>query len=269
MWDVETFDAALLSDLRDHCALIEGYIKTDREISDEYEKSDHTHLRRENPYADAFYRYKERVLLALMQTRTIRAWHYSRMTDSEVARMRQAGVVPSNLATIRARLDLMVAEGVFDQTIADHLYERSPFHDDPYGGRTNKFWMTSHPVPIDDGGVEFLLGLWGGESAAFTHIRGPMREPLSKIGRGRILEIAVPLQVSRHVSSSVDGLLSGFAASIGLRHDHSAFDLYAMEQLPPSAILAIHSEGEGSFVRIGNEYPARLIATEPPSYCFD
>ena len=268
VWDIETFDTALLSELQDHGDLIRDYIQTDREISDEYEKSDHTRMRRSNPFVNDFVNYRDHRLLTFLESRTIRAWHYSRMTDAEVSRLCAVGILPNNLTTIRTRLDAMVIDGEFDQAFSDHLFERSPFHDDPYGGRTDKFWMTSHPVTIDDGGVESLLGLWGGESAAFTHNRSETREPLSRIGKGRILEVAVPLAVSRHAFSAAQGVLSGFAASIGLRYEHSAFDLYSMEALPPAAILAIHSEGEANFAGMAQEYPARFTITKPPPYRF-
>ena len=255
-----------MGNLRDHGELIVNYIKTDRAISDEYESSDHTQMRRSNPYAGDFIAYRDHKLTPLMETRTIRAWHYSRMTDEEIGRLRATGVVPNNLSTIRARLDAMVKDGEFDQATADHLFESSPFHDDPFGGRTDKFWMTSHPVGIDDGGVRYLLSLWGGESAAFTHICGPMSETLARVGRGRILEVAVPLSVTRDAFSAAQGVLSGYAASLALRYDHSVFDLFAMKPLPVTAILAIHSEGEDNFAQMARAYPARFVATLPPPY---
>jgi hypothetical protein len=96
-----------------------------------------------------------------------------------------------------------------------------------------------------------------------------MLAPLSKIGRVRILEIAVPLRLTNHAYSAVDGVVSGFAASLGVRYDHSAFDLYAKGPLPHSAILAIHSEGEGNFVNMARQYPMRFGAIKPPHYKFD
>jgi hypothetical protein len=97
VWDIETFDTALLSDLRDHGDLIANYIQTDREISDEYEKSDHTRMRCPNPFVNDFIHYRDHRLLTLLECRTIRAWHYSRMTDAEVSRLRAVGILPNNL----------------------------------------------------------------------------------------------------------------------------------------------------------------------------
>jgi hypothetical protein len=95
----------------------------------------------------------------------------------------------------------MVIDGEFDQAFSDQLYEHSPFHDDPFGGRTDKFWMTSHPAPVTDSGFQYVLGLWDGESASFVHIEGTTGDALARIGRGRILEVAVPLRVTNHASS--------------------------------------------------------------------
>jgi hypothetical protein len=40
-----------------------------------------------------------------METRTIRAWHYTRLTDAEVVAMRMTGISLSSLDAIRQRLD--------------------------------------------------------------------------------------------------------------------------------------------------------------------
>jgi hypothetical protein len=63
--------------------------------------------------------------------------------------------------------------------------------------------------------------------------------------------------------------LSGFAASIGLRYEHSLFDLYSMEPLPTSAILAIHSQGEEKYAGMTQHYPARFEMTKPAPYRFE
>lgn len=84
-----------------------------------------------------------------MAARTLRGWYYTRMTDAEVERLRQGGIYPSNLAAIRRRLDHLVAAGEIAPETADMLFSESPFHHDEMGGRGDKFWTTSQPVPID------------------------------------------------------------------------------------------------------------------------
>lgn len=93
----------------------------------------------------------------LMEDRTIRAWHYTRMTDEEVAALRRIGIYLSTLGTIRERFDAQVAAGTFDRDIADRLFAESPFQSEQLDSRSNKFWMVSHPAHIEDSSVELLL----------------------------------------------------------------------------------------------------------------
>ncbi|MES2176114.1 MAG: hypothetical protein V4523_19540 [Pseudomonadota bacterium] len=51
--------------------------------------------------------------------------------------------------------------GAFTKEVADRLFADSPYQSDQLAARSGKFWMTSHPVDIEDGGVEILLESWG------------------------------------------------------------------------------------------------------------
>jgi hypothetical protein len=94
-----------------------------------------------------------------MEQRSIRGWHYTRLTDDETALLESDGVHTSTLADIRRRLDLQVSARRLSAETAAALYAASPFHEQ-HDSRAGKFWMASHPVPADDGGVELLLGHW-------------------------------------------------------------------------------------------------------------
>ena len=71
----------------------------------------------------------------------------------------------STLETIRIRIDMQISEGLLSAHAADALYAASPFHEQN-DVRSNRFWMTSHPLPIDDGGVTLLLENWGCKSGS-------------------------------------------------------------------------------------------------------
>ena len=83
VWNLDTFDAALMGELRDQQQLLIDYFATDRTNYLEREASDHRGPIPSNPHASAYYRFAED-LMAVTQTRTIRAWHHTRMTDREV-----------------------------------------------------------------------------------------------------------------------------------------------------------------------------------------
>lgn len=114
----------------------------------------------ENPYAGEFTWVKVHIM-RLMEVRTIRAWDYTRLTDAEADVRRQGGIYPTSLDSIRSRFAAQVAAGAFSQEVADRLFADSPYRSDQLESRSGKFWMVSHPVDVEDGGVEFLLESWG------------------------------------------------------------------------------------------------------------
>jgi hypothetical protein len=84
-----------------------------------------------------------------IEVRTIRAWHYTRLTEAEMDNIRINGIYLSTLETLRRRLDAAVADGLVEAEIAEALFMASPFHEQ-IEERSNKFWMTSYPRTIDD-----------------------------------------------------------------------------------------------------------------------
>ena len=216
LWDVATFDGELRARLDDAADTIRGYQTTSRKLWLEREASDHRSPYPENPFADAFMALREG-LVPVMSQRNIRAWHYCRMTDAEVESIRQVGIRLSSVQTLRERLDAQVAAGAFDQAVADRLFDGSPFHSGQRTARLDKFWMVSHPAAIDDGGVEPLLGSWGGEGAYFWQQDEQLQALLRGIGRPRVLEVAVPLSLTRHAFSAGEAVVAAYGRSLGCR----------------------------------------------------
>ena len=192
VWDLATFDAELVAVLEANAHLIRNYMARDPEIFRTYELAtghERALTRPSNAFATDFAALKEALALE-MQARTIRAWHYTRLTDSEAAALKSSGVVISTPDSLRTRLSTRVAAGDFDQTVADQLFMASPFHSDQLGARSNKFWMTSHPIAIDDSGVEPLMARWGGEVASFWLKDAGLLTTLTGVGRRCIVELA-------------------------------------------------------------------------------
>jgi len=105
--------------------------------------------------------------MRLMEVRTICAWHYTRLTDAEVDVLLQGGIYRSSLDTIRTHIAAQVAAGAFSQEVADRLFADSLYQNDQLDSRSDKFWMVSHPVDVEEPGVELLLESWDGGSAYF------------------------------------------------------------------------------------------------------
>ncbi|MBA8832989.1 MULTISPECIES: hypothetical protein [Rhizobium] len=134
-------------------------------------------------------------------------WHYTRLTDDEAKLLQSDGIHTSNLAAIRKRLDAQVTAGVISAKVADALHGASPFHHQ-MEARSGKFWMTSHPFPADHHGVELLLAHWGGEGVYFWLEDGQLIELVKGIGRPRVIEVAVPLQVTTSAYSGAKAVIA-------------------------------------------------------------
>lgn len=258
VWDAGTFDPELLVSLAADAELVRNYLSRDREIFLDHDAGRcRSLLRPENPFAAAYIRHVEEIA-RLMADRTIRAWHYTRMTDAEVDRLRREGIELSTLESLRARLDVQVAAGALSASAAEALYAASPFNQGQRENRTHRFWMISHPDPIDDSRVERLLGNWGGEVASFWQQDLELLAQVARIGTPRVLEIAVPLAATKHSYSAGQAVVSTFARSEGATPEKHAFDLNAVQPLPAAAVLAVHKQGDPAF--------AAMAVTYPPGY---
>ncbi|GAA0034011.1 MULTISPECIES: hypothetical protein [Bradyrhizobium] len=259
-WDIDTFDDELRAKLRLAESLIRDYLTTSRRQFLEREASDHRMPHPENPHAADYIAFTEEMGRD-MEHRTIRAWHYARLDDDEVSAMREGGIYPGTLDTLRRRLDAQVAAGTLSATDAADLYKASPCHDpEQQPGRLGKFWMASEPIRVDDSGVKPLLKSWGGESTHMWLKDERLKALVATIGQPRILEVAVPLAKTTHSYSAGRAVIGAFARTLGCRPDREGFDLYTQEPLEPAAILAVHTEGESKFKKVGRGYPTTFNA---------
>lgn len=178
------------------------------------------------------------------------------MTDAETVALLRDGIHLSDLTAIRRRLDGQVAAGAFSADVTEALFAGSPFQSEQLASRSNKFWMVSHPRQTEDGGVKLLLESWGGEAIYFWQRESDLQSLLKRIGRPRVIELAVPLASTNHAYSAGRAVVSTYARALDCHADSGAFDLYARQVLGPEAILKIHSEGDMTFAAIARSYPA-------------
>lgn len=261
VWNTETFDDALLAELNSERDLLRNYALTDKRQFLEREAAKRWVPHPSNPYAAQRNYFVEHIIMPAMARRTIRAWHYTRLTDDETARLKAGGVYISNLEAIRRRLDVQVSAGVLSAETADALYAASPFHYQNKS-RAGKFWMNSHPIPPNNSSVELLLEHWGGEGVYFWLKDPKLIELVKSFGRPRVIELAVPLQVTPDAYSAAQAVAATFVRSLGCEPDWSAFDLYATSALAQDAVLNIHTEGEPNFSALACGYPARFVDRE-------
>lgn len=261
VWDVATFDPDLVAILEANEVTMRAYFDTENEIflSFDLERDpERPPLRPENPHAGAFYRLLD-TMGSEMKARSIRAFHYTRLTGDEVERLSRSGIHVSTPETLRRRLDAVVASGELTADAADQLYAKSPFHGDQLAVRSGKFWLSSHPVIVDDGGVAPLMVQWGGEVTSMWVRGADLAKPLRAIGRRRIVEVAVPMSATTHSHNAGNAVVATFARWRGALPEKSAFDLYVTTALPPAAVIKIHTEGEPTFATMARDYPAGYV----------
>jgi hypothetical protein len=261
VWNADTFDPELLDALRSNADLIRRYIDTDNRIFLEYDLergSARPVVRPSNPFAAPYYSLLDD-LNRLMVSRTIRAFHYARLTDDETATLSGSGIHLSTPDSLRRRFDALITQGLLSRLVADELYAHSPFHSDQRAARSGKFWMTSHPITVADHGVVPLLNRWGGEVASFWVANEARSAPLATLGKPRVVEIAVPLAVTRHSYNAGKAAVATFGRSLDAIPEKAAFDLYVCEPLPAQAVLAVHTEGDAAFAAMGRNYPAGYV----------
>jgi hypothetical protein len=258
VWDIETFDDALLAELDARADVVRHYMVTEKRNFLEYVTAERWQPRQSNSYAPAYQNFVEQIIMPAMENRTIRAWHYTRLTDAEAELLRTGGIYISTLKTIRMRLDMQISEGLLPAESAAALYAASPFHQQD-DARSNKFWMTSQPLPIDDGGVTLLLEHWGGEGVYFWLRDADLIELVKGIGRPRVIEIAVPLNATNKAYAAASAVVATFAQTLGCEPDKAAFDLYSTRALGPATVLNIYTDGDRNFAILARGYPARFI----------
>ncbi|UGY17955.1 hypothetical protein HAP48_0011285 [Bradyrhizobium septentrionale] len=221
VWDTGTFDPELMVNLKAGAQLVHDYLTTDRRQFEEREAASGWTPHATNPFASDYLAFAEAI-----------------GRDDEVRIIRENGIYSGTLDTLRQRLDAQVAAGLFTAADAEALHAASPCHHrEQQPGRLGKFWMTSGPILTDDGGVELLLGNWGGESTYFWLEDERLEKLVASIGRPRILEIAVPVASTNHWYSAGKAVVAAYARTIGCRPDRGAFDLSQRRRLDPLPYL--------------------------------
>jgi hypothetical protein len=154
LWDATTFDRVLIARLNNNAELIHQYVETENHIFLTYDRGPKRASLDPRPgnSRTRVYLHLQEDVAAIMEFRTIRAYHYTRLVDREVDAMQRDGIYLSTLMTLHSRLNTCVADGLLMPAEADAIYEASPSHQQ-MTIRAGRFWLTSH----DDSGVAPLL----------------------------------------------------------------------------------------------------------------
>ncbi|MHC2574694.1 hypothetical protein ACVMH6_007022 [Rhizobium leguminosarum] len=255
VWDLDTYDGDIQDYLNRHQATIRLHRERALELDNiEPPRDLQERIRFRKPTNEHYpaYMAARDGLAPILESKSFRAFHYTRMTDSEVERILRAGIRTTSLDLLNERLQSVVEEKLLKPEIAETIYRSSALHSPHEYGDRRGFWTTACPIDVTDSAVDMLVGHWGGESSYFPFMGGAedeaMLSAIQGIGRGRILEIEVPMSSTQGVGphSATKTMFDVVERSFG--HENSlALDFNSLEPLPPSAIIRVISEGEAEF----------------------
>lgn len=261
LWNIETFDADLIKHLTNNAELIINYMTTEHDIFLSHDLGRgrrKSFLRPNNPHAYAFLQLEE-LTGSKMERRSIRAFHYTRLTDDELDDLQHSGILVSTLERFRERLNSRVKSGDLTADVARDIFLSSPLNRGQIDIRSDRFWMVSHPLTSDDLGIKLLLSHWGGEVTYFWIEDQGILDLLTLIGLPRILEVDVPLNLTRHSYPAAKAAIASFGRSLGCIPENHAFDLYVHTDLPTTSLLGVHGKDDASFNGMGRGYPKGYV----------
>lgn len=241
--DPKTFDEELLVELRDHHGLIQDYLMREREIFETYDNyygPGRPLFRPHNHFGSPFQAFRDS-LIPLMETRAIRGFHYTRMTDEELEIMRADGISLSTPSYLEIRLNALVSADLLTFDEVQIILDQSPFKTQ-LDIRQNMFWMVSSRLPMEDEGVKPLLATWGGEVASMHLKDNDLLAKLQSIGRPRMIEVCAPLSATNKTYSAACGVIAAYALQHGWPSEDGVFDFYVTKDLPADALLDVFTQ---------------------------
>ena len=253
LWNPDTFTTELQRTLSAESQLIFDYYSEAHRLMDEHLNSSPYQSLKPNIFSADFLAFQEYELTPILAGSRIRAWHYSRLLDHEVAAMRQ-GLVPSSFEFLKKRLNDLVAMDLLSEKEADKVFQESPFQSQE-GIRSGRLWTVTVPLPCCDMGVSPLLGSWGGESAYFWLSDKGLAAKLKHLGLSRILEIEAALSDSLNAFSASSTVLEAWAKKLGVPVVPTGCDLAITNSLDAAKLVRVHTEGESAYEAIGKSYP--------------
>lgn len=253
LWNPDTFSAELERTLTAKSQLIFDYHSEAHRLMDENLNSSPYQSLKPNRFSADFLSFQEYELTPILAGSRIRAWHYARLLDHEVAAMRQ-GLVPSSLVFLKKRLNDLVAMDLLSQEEADKVFQESPFQSQE-GIRSGRLWIVTVPLHYCDTGVSTLLESWGGESAYFWLSDEGLATKLRNLGMSRILEIEVALSDGLNSFSASSTVLEAWAKKQGAPVVPTGCDLAITNCLGTAKLVRVHTEGESAFEAIAKTYP--------------
>lgn len=186
----------------------------------------------------------------------MRCWHYTRLADDELAYIRAHGVSPGTVESMEARIARQVAAGRLSEADAAAIVAASPLrHPEQAQAWLGMFWVTDRALHPSDDGVELLLGHWGGEVVYFWVQDDALIERLQGLGTPAVLELAVPVALTRHALSFAESALSSVVEALGYPRQVPGIDAYLTKPLRPEGIIEVYTPDDAAFIPLAPSNP--------------
>jgi hypothetical protein len=186
----------------------------------------------------------------LLGARPVLAYHFTRLLDPEVERIRGVeGLRPLTRELVEGRIHDALDGGHVTAQQAERLLATHVFAQRDGRGRRDQVCLALGRRPLVSGdGVRELLGMWGGEAQYASSFE--MREFLRRLGRPSVVVAAIDLSASgRH--DVRPGVLKTFVGTdLGL--SGAGADIMYRAQVPAAAIVEIWQPGVRSYDRFRN-----------------
>jgi hypothetical protein len=193
------------------------------------------------------------------------AFHCTRLTEEEIAEIKQYGMQLPNLEILTQRIKHLVGAGVITTAIADKLIANNQA-DERYRKNMLHFVFQS-PHFEGHGGIGRFFASWGGEALYNSHEGNPETGPiLRQIGIPCIIEAKIPIaNLSRNYL--VDKFVRIYHINRGLKTEEpNHHEDHTKEPIPASDIVAIHRFPEPTFIELSgckNWRPDQQLSFSP------
>jgi len=261
VWDIGTYGEDVREYLKQHQDLVRLHRERAIELDDVVPPEDpKDRLRFKWPTNEHYPAYMQARdgLAPLLESKSFRTFHYTRMTDGEVENILREGIRMTSVDFLNERLQLAVSDNLLSPEIAERIHQSSALRSPEFGVREG-FWTTACPIDVTGAAVEMLVAHWGGESSYFPFMGGAedgtMLTVMQGIGRGRILEIEVPMSSTRGhgPQSATMAIFDVLERSLGFERS-LALDFNVLDPLPPSVIQRVLSEGEADYHEVSKAF---------------
>jgi hypothetical protein len=154
----------------------------------------------------------------LLQSTTLRGWHCTRITESEVEHITQNGMQLPNLEMLKNRISQLQVEKKISDEIAISLKSNN-YADEKC--RKNMIWFCFfYPRLAHQSGLEIFFRYWGGESLSRAHQQdAKTKEILMNIGQPCLIEVNVPISALGLNTYLPEKIIFQYLINCGLKTD--------------------------------------------------